>query len=158
MPSFKDFSKSVDSYSVIRSATFFRVTGCHPSGPGDFPGFNFCIVSFTICGVILIESKYSPKNGSFGVFGMSFNRSSVNVLLKNEFNVSAFSFAVFASEPSVFLRGGISLRVFVLDFTYDQKFLGEVLTFCARLLSNDNLSILVNDLSSFLISLYLVWS
>ena len=90
MPSFKDFSKSVDRGSVIRPATFFRVIGCHPPGPGDFPGFNFCIFSFTICGVILKEPKYFPQNGPFGVIGMSFNRSSVNVLLKNEFNVFAF--------------------------------------------------------------------
>ena len=58
--------QSVVSGSVIRSATLFRVIGCHPSGLGDFPGFNFCIFLFTICGVILKESKYSPKNGSFG--------------------------------------------------------------------------------------------
>ena len=66
MPSFKDFSKSVDRGSVIRPATFFRVIGYHPSGLGDFPWFNFCTFSFTICGVILKESKSSPKNGSFG--------------------------------------------------------------------------------------------
>ena len=63
------------------------------------------------------------------------------------------SIDIVASEPSVFVFvfvGGILHLVFVFDFTYAQNDLGELLMFCARLLSNSNLNFPVSDLSSFL--------
>ena len=62
MPPYKDFSTSFDEGSIIRSVMFFREIGCHPSRPGDYPGFNSCIFSFPIVGVIIKVSKYSPNN------------------------------------------------------------------------------------------------
>ena len=138
-------SQVYSSGIVFSDLSYGLLLSNHWADPGVFPGFNFCIFSFTICGVILKESKYPPKNAPFGVIGMPSNRSSADVLLRNELNVPALSFAVVASEPSVFLRGSILLRVLILVFKYDQNFLGEVMMFSARLFSKFNLSILVKD-------------
>ena len=53
-----------------------------------------------VSGVITKESN-SPKNCFSLLIGISSNLSSVNVLLKKVFRISAFSSVVIASVPSV---------------------------------------------------------
>ena len=53
-----------------------------------------------VSGVITKESNL-PKNGFSVLIGISSNLSSVNVLLKKGFRISAFSSVVIASVPSV---------------------------------------------------------
>ena len=69
--SFKDFWKSSDKGAAVRSGTFFKKTGCQPSGAGDFPWFNSWSFLSTISRVITKEFKYSPKNGFSVVIGIS---------------------------------------------------------------------------------------
>ena len=74
--------------------------------------------------------------------GIFSNFSSVKVLLKNWFNVSAFSLGVVASVPSGFFSDGILLLLFV-------NFLGVLLMLCAISFSKSLLNYLVNDRNLF---------
>ena len=133
IPSLRDLLNRIAKGSAIRSATFFRNTGCHLSGPGDFPAFK----SFSF---LRTESVVISKLARCCLVKLSFSSgilsrfSSVNTLLKKLFNASAFYAAVDAFDSFV-RKLGILHLVFVRDLTYAQNFFGCVFISFARLFS-----------------------
>ena len=68
----------------------------------------------------------------------------VKTLLKKSFRVSAFSDDVDAVDPSTLRSIGILYLDFILDFTYDQNFLGARFESSAISLSKFSLNLLVS--------------